>query len=381
MDNLAPKISSKGKDSSQQARVPAPLACNIETHHEADVKKLAHAPPVYLASDQATRSRLGDNANLNPINDEDAKKLAHAPPVHLETDQATRPQLGDNADLNPINDEDAKKLAHAPPVHLESDKATRPQLGDNADLNPISHGETQNLAHTPPVHLESNQAIPGAFRLGGPENDDSNTITYGDEVRSQASTLAYQVSARLVEEDEYHRRDPIPEVEVAVAVAVSGRDDVAVSRRKRFMYISVAVLVIVVVVATVVGVSLSNRTPSDPTRSVPVTSVPLDDICQEELQALNICQISTSDTCRACVPNLPAIGSTFECQDLGILCKPSCCSECDLEGESAGNCLIRETGVCGDITCHLDGTLSSGAVTNTVGVLTMLSIVSLYYMA
>ena len=43
---------------------------------KADAKKLAHAPTVYLDSEQAT---------LRLTNSVDAKELAHAPPVYLES--------------------------------------------------------------------------------------------------------------------------------------------------------------------------------------------------------------------------------------------------------------------------------------------------------
>jgi len=57
----------------------------------------------------------------------DAMKLAHAPPVYLESDQAN-PRLGnpDNYDFHSMTSDekaDANKLAHAPPVYLESDQA------------------------------------------------------------------------------------------------------------------------------------------------------------------------------------------------------------------------------------------------------------------
>jgi hypothetical protein len=81
--------------------------------------------------------------------------------------------------------------------------------GTETRSNPISYGEAKHLAHAPPLYLESNQATPGAFRLGGPENDDSSTITYGEEIRRQASTQTYQVNARLVEENKDPRCEPI----------------------------------------------------------------------------------------------------------------------------------------------------------------------------
>ena len=93
MDDSAAQISSKIEDSSQQARIPAPAIDNIDTNHDIDAKKVAHAPPVYVESDQAT-FQFGSPANddLNHMTSEekaDAKKLAHAPPVYVEPDQAT----------------------------------------------------------------------------------------------------------------------------------------------------------------------------------------------------------------------------------------------------------------------------------------------------
>ena len=183
MDDSAAQISSKIEDSSQQARIPAPATDNIDTNHDIDAKKLAHAPAVYVESDQAA-SRLGNPGNHDW-----------------------------NA-MTPEEKADAKKLAHAPPFYVEPD-----------------------------------QANPGAFRVGGQDNDDGHTITSEGEVRSHGVTAhTFQVSARLVEED--------PELDIVVAV-------LAKDNKKRLIYISIGVLGISVVLATVLGVTLSPApTPS-----------------------------------------------------------------------------------------------------------------------
>jgi hypothetical protein len=128
-----------------------------------------------------------------------------------------------NIDTN--HDANANELARAPPV---SDQATL-RLGcpGNHDLNPMTSGEdedVQNLSHMPPEPPESDRANPGAFRMGGQDDDDGNTITFGEEVRSHGSTThTFQVSARLVEEDpEDYRRQPVPGVEFAVAAVAEG---------------------------------------------------------------------------------------------------------------------------------------------------------------
>jgi len=84
MDDLAAQISNKSEDSSQQARIPAPATHNIDTNHDVDAKKLAHAPSVDLESDQSTL-QLGNppgNEDLNPMTSgeqADAKKFFHKP--------------------------------------------------------------------------------------------------------------------------------------------------------------------------------------------------------------------------------------------------------------------------------------------------------------
>ena len=286
MNDSAAKISSKSKDGSEQARIPAPATDNIDTNHDFDAKKLAHAPPVYLESDQAT-SQLGNpgNHDLNAMTPEekaDAKTLAHAPPVYLESAQATS-QLGNpgNHDLNAMTPEEkanAKTLAHAPPVYLESDQAKLGafRLGDpdNGDVHLMASREDeheQNLFHTiPPEPPESDRAKPGAFRVGSQDNDDGNTITH----RKDASPDIFKVvSARLVEDDPeetiavavvhnkryiYIEEDP----EVDIVVAVLTKDERG--NKKRLIYISIGVLVISVVVAIVLGVTLSPRSSPDP---------------------------------------------------------------------------------------------------------------------
>ena len=68
------------------------------------------------------------------------------------------------------------------------------------------------------------------------------------------------------------------------------------------------------------------------------------------------------------------------CAYFGSLCSTyTCCDECAQKGAKAINCLLKDWGVCSTAVCQEDGTLVSGAVTNTVGILAMLSIVSLYY--
>ena len=310
MNDLTAQISDKSEDSSQQARISAPATVNIDANHgdnaknpthappvhsestnqatlrlgspgnddlnamtseeKADAKKLAHAPPVYLESDQATPRQLGnpDNYDFHSMTAEekaDAKKLAHAPPVYLEPDQATPRQLGnpDNYDFHSMTAEekaDAKKLAHAPPVYLESDQAA-PRLGNpgNDDFHPMAHGEEAdvqtNLPHLPPDPRKSDRAIPGAFRVGDQENDDSNIIASVEEVRDHGLTTdAFQVSARLVLEDaEDYRRESTTEANIAVAVVVEAGG----GNRKRLMYILIGALVNGVVVASV----LATRSP------------------------------------------------------------------------------------------------------------------------
>jgi hypothetical protein len=153
MNDSATQISdNKSEDSSQQAIIPAPATETIDANHGGNAKKIAHAPPVYLESHQATL-QLGspgkDDLNaMTPEEKADAKKLAHAPPVYLEstTNQATF-RLGNpgNHDLNPMTPEekaDAKKLAHAPPVSLESDQATLPSGNPSKDnLNSMTPEE------------------------------------------------------------------------------------------------------------------------------------------------------------------------------------------------------------------------------------------------
>ena len=197
-------------------------------------------------------------------------------PVYLESDEATLRlgSPGNNALYAMTSEEkaDAKKLAHAPPVYLESDQATF-QLGSpgNDDLNPMTYflamtsredEHVQNHSHMPPDSPDPYRANPGAFRIGGQDNDDGNTITSEEEARSDGVTshIIFQVSARLVEDDpEDNRREPIPEISIAVAVA----------HKKRFMYILMGVSVISVIVAIVLGVTLSSRSSQSGTTPAP----------------------------------------------------------------------------------------------------------------
>ena len=270
MKDLAPQISSKSEDSSHQARIPAPVISNIDTNHDANANELARAPPV---SDQATL-RLGwpGNHDFHSMTSEekaDAKKLAHAPPVYLESDQEANFRLGSqgNADLNPMTSEekaDAKKLAHAPPVHLESDQATlRSSTPGNAELNPVTHGEdAPNTAQLLPEPRASERANPGAFRIGGQDNDDGNTVTYGEEGRSHSTTTdVFQITACLVEED--------PEEKIVVAVVAENEG----GSKKLLIYIVIGIFVISVIVATVLGVTLPTRSSQSGTPSFP-TSIP-----------------------------------------------------------------------------------------------------------
>ena len=48
MNDLATQISRKSKDSSQQVRIPAPATDKIDTNHDIDAKKFAHAPLVAI---------------------------------------------------------------------------------------------------------------------------------------------------------------------------------------------------------------------------------------------------------------------------------------------------------------------------------------------
>jgi hypothetical protein len=93
--------------------------------------------------------------------------------------------------MTPEEKAEAKQLAHAPPVYLESDQGATLQLGSpgNDELIPmVAYGEdedAQHLSHMPPAPGESSdRASPGAFRVGGQNDDDGNTITFGEEVRS-----------------------------------------------------------------------------------------------------------------------------------------------------------------------------------------------------
>ena len=127
INDLAAQISSKSEDRSQQARIPAPATDNLNTIHDVDAKKLAHAPPVYLESDQAA-SRLPNpgNHDWNPMTPEekaDAKKLAHAPSIYFEPDQA-KPgalRLGDpdNDDHLPVTSREDEHvlIQHFRPHH------------------------------------------------------------------------------------------------------------------------------------------------------------------------------------------------------------------------------------------------------------------------
>ena len=103
------------------------------------------------------------------------------------------------------------------------------------------------------------------------------------------------------------------------------------------------------------------------------------------MQAYSDCEDADSNNCIACLDvglyDITDPGANM-CAYFGSLCSAyTCCDECAQKGAKAINCVIQETGVCSTTVCLENGTLVSGAVTNTVGVLTMLSIVSLYYMA
>ena len=85
--------------------------------------------------------------------------------------------------------------------------------------------------------------------MGGQDNDDGNTIAYGESVWSHGvTTEAFQVSARLVEEG--------PEETIAVVVV----------HKKHLIYISIGVfgVIFVVVGLIVVGVTLSSTSSSQP---------------------------------------------------------------------------------------------------------------------
>ena len=195
MKDLAPQISSKSEDSSHQARIPAPVISNIDTNHDANANELARAPPV---SDQATL-RLGcpGNHDLNPMTPEekaDAKKLAHAPPIYIESDQANPGAL----------------------------RLSDPDNDDGHPMTSGQNEHVQNLSHMPPEPPDSDRVNPEESRIGGQDNDDGNTITSEEEARSDGVTshIIFQVSTRLVEDDpEDNRREPIPEISIAVAVA------------------------------------------------------------------------------------------------------------------------------------------------------------------
>ena len=264
LNNLVAQFSSKSEDRSQQARIPAPAIDNIDTNHDIDAKKVAHAPPVCLECDHSTL-RLGNlgNEDLNPMTSgkqADTKKFFHAPQTKkaLPIDDRKSPTNG--SDELPIDDckipngrdetilQQKKRIAgrsRAKKIFPADSYNSTGGAGDgnpaNDDLNtmtPEEKADAKKLAHTPPIYLESDQANPGAFRVGGQDNNDGNTITYGEEVSSHgATTDAFQVvSARLVEED--------PEETIAVAVVAK---DERGNNKKRLIYLSVGVLVIFVV--------------------------------------------------------------------------------------------------------------------------------------
>ena len=95
MSDLTPKTSSKGEASRQQeARIPAPATGNIDTNHDVDAKKLAHAPPENLECDQETLRRLGNPGNedirhnMNSGEDGHVQNMLHVPPEPRESDRA-----------------------------------------------------------------------------------------------------------------------------------------------------------------------------------------------------------------------------------------------------------------------------------------------------
>ena len=153
------------------------------------------------------------------------------------------------------HDVGAKKFAHAPPIHLESDQAT-PRLADPHDdnLNPMTYGgkDVHNMwrrrcTEYAPKPQESERAKPGALRMGGQNNDDGNTVTFGEAVRSHCTTIdAFRVSARLVEED----------LEERIGVAVLAKDEGG--NKKLLMHILIGISVIFVIVAIVLGVTLTT---------------------------------------------------------------------------------------------------------------------------
>jgi Leucine-rich repeat (LRR) protein len=165
----------------------------------------------------------------------------------VSTSQQARIPAPGNIDTN--HDVDAKNLASAPPLDP-----------DNDGFHPMTYGEAedvQNLSHLPPNSRESDRASPGAFRMGGQDNDDGNTATYGKEVRSCGTTTyyAFQVTGHLVEEN--------PEE--------SSREQGG--NNKHLKYILIAVSVISVIVAIVLVATLSARpSQSGTNESLPSTT-------------------------------------------------------------------------------------------------------------
>ena len=138
---------------------------------------------------------------------------------------------------------------------------------DKDNLHLMTYGrdaDVSELPHTmPPESRESDQAHPGAFRVGGQDNDDENKViltnqqvTYGDEVKPIGTTTTdtFQVNAHLVEED--------PEENI-VLVAVVAEDEGG--NKKCLIHILMGALVILLMVAIVLGVTLSTRSTSAPT--------------------------------------------------------------------------------------------------------------------
>jgi hypothetical protein len=115
------------------------------------------------------------------------------------------------------------------------------------------------------LHLDSNQTSPGAFRIGGKDNDDESSFMNGEKVKQQ-ETPVYEVNARLVEENEdpenpeHYIFERIPEAEFAVAVATEDEG----RKRKRLLYIAIGISVISVIVGTILGMTLSTGSTSSP---------------------------------------------------------------------------------------------------------------------
>ena len=78
---------------------------------------------------------------------------------------------------------------------------------DKDDIHLMTYGkdaDVSKLPHMPSESRESNQTNPGAFQVGGQDNDVGKSITDGEEVRSLHATTndAFKVSVRPVEEDQ-----------------------------------------------------------------------------------------------------------------------------------------------------------------------------------